>query len=124
MRKGGAMKFFLIFTSFVFVCFYGLTATAQENQTVTGKHAENGLICEDCHETDKPVKKASQKVCIACHGEIPGAVNKYHDGGKPMEFNVHDSHQGSIRCTICHSSHGTPKLYCAECHKFEDIVVK
>lgn len=118
------MKNIFILILFALVGFYGLEATAQENMTVGGKHAENGLKCEDCHETDKPTKKASQKACISCHGEIPGSVKKYHDGGKPMEFNVHDSHQGAIRCTFCHSSHRVAKLYCGECHKFEDMVVR
>lgn len=118
------MKKYILLPVFLFVCLFAVIAAAQSVNTVKGKHAENGLKCEDCHGTVAPEKKASSKACIECHGQVPGEVKEYHDGGKPLKVNPHESHQGEIRCTLCHSSHGESKLYCVECHNFEDMKVK
>ena len=98
-------------------------------------HADNSLTCADCHKTENPDKRAPASSCKGCH-ENQGGTYKgiLGDDGKPVKkdysesagtrnVNIHDSHQGEIRCTACHTYHKEPVLYCNECHSF-DVKVK
>lgn len=87
---------------------------AAPDKTVEGPHAELNMACADCHGTDTPDKRAPASACTGCHGE-------YADIAKlteKVEPNPHKSHQGEIRCTICHKVHMPSVVYCAECHDF------
>ncbi|MCL2877166.1 MAG: cytochrome c3 family protein [Acidobacteria bacterium] len=69
--------------------------------------------CKGCHKTSGDTYKGK----LDKDGK---PVHKnYSDGGLTREMNFHDSHQGDIRCTICHTTHTEPsKLYCNDCHSF------
>jgi hypothetical protein len=76
-------------------------------------HAKAGVHCFDCHQEEKPTRKAvSEKSCMACHGDYP-AMKEWTKTVKP---NPHDSHLGEIPCTECHRQHQAPVVKCLECH--------
>lgn len=86
---------------------------------ISGAHLDAGLGCTDCHGTDTPEKRASQKACLECHGDmLDSAPIKFNsEDGAAFEVSPHNSHAGQIRCTLCHASHEPSKLYCNEgCH--------
>ncbi|PLX68825.1 MAG: hypothetical protein C0603_05890 [Denitrovibrio sp.] len=80
------------------------------------------LACADCHGTDAPVKRAKTSVCKTCHEDHEGEEKVYLNNGAEVEVNVHKSHQGELRCTLCHNIHKPSKLYCNQdgCHAFDD----
>ncbi len=119
---------------FIFVLMTGVLCAyaAADKQIVSMKaHAENGLVCADCHKTENPEKRAPASSCIECHENKDGTYKGVlGDDGQPLKktyseaagtksVNIHDSHQGEIRCTVCHTSHKEPVLYCNECHSFK-----
>lgn len=123
---------------FIFVLAAGVLCAyaAAEKPVVSMKaHAENGLSCADCHKTENPDKRAPASSCKGCHENKDGTykgilgsdgnpVKKdYPEGQAKKTVNMHDSHQGEIRCTQCHTYHKEPILYCNECHAF-DVKVK
>lgn len=128
-------KFALIFVSMLITG--GLCAYAATDKPVVSMkaHAENGLVCADCHKTENPEKRAPASSCIECHENKDGTYKGVlDDKGEPVKkdynesagmksVNMHDSHQGEIRCTVCHTYHKEPALYCNECHSF-DVKVK
>ncbi len=77
-------------------------------------HAKAGVHCYDCHQEEKPTKKAvASESCMTCHGDYPAmkAVTRQ------LPVNPHDSHLGPIPCTECHRQHQPPVVKCLECHK-------
>ena len=77
-------------------------------------HSKSGVHCYDCHQEEKPTKKAvASESCMTCHGDYPAmrAVTKH------LPVNPHDSHLGEIPCTECHRQHQPPVVKCLECHK-------
>ena len=115
---------FIFMLAFIF-------AYAQAGKTIRTKAHQN-LSCASCHNTDKPERRAPVSACNMCHGNSGGTYkgkldkdgkpvrNSYLDGSLTREMNFHDSHQGDIRCTICHTTHAEPpKLYCNDCHSFK-----
>ncbi|MGX9460826.1 cytochrome c3 family protein [Shewanella sp. A14] len=81
------------------------------------KH-ERILECKDCHKEGKPNKKVNKRTCIECHDSKPTESKTYIDGSTERNFNIHDSHQGELRCTLCHHNHSDSNLYCNQCHQF------
>ena len=84
------------------------------SQELRGKHHAANLACAACHKgntTGSP--KAA--VCSECHGDYT-AVAKLTSTSKP---NPHASHEGDLRCTLCHRVHQTSTLYCNQCHQFD-----
>jgi len=96
-----------------------IPCSAIGSMQVNAPHAENGVSCEDCHGTAAPEQKAKSKVCLNCHDAIPGTSKEYLDNGSPRSVNIHNSHDGQLRCTLCHQIHAEPKFYCNNCHKFD-----
>lgn len=93
-----------------------LIAEVSENKhEIGGKHLESGLTCTDCHGTEEPTKRAPVSACTACHGPYADVAELTKD----VEPNPHDSHQGEIRCGMCHKSHEPSVNYCNECHEFD-----
>jgi len=91
-------------------------ATAQEAKarTLPPHHAKSGVHCFDCHQEEKPTKKAvASDSCMTCHGDYP-AMKALTKDVKP---NPHDSHLGEIACTECHRQHQPPVVKCLECHE-------
>jgi uncharacterized membrane protein len=77
-------------------------------------HAKAGVHCFDCHQEEKPTKKAvASESCVVCHGDYP-AMKVLTKDAKP---NPHDSHLGEIPCTECHRQHSPPVVKCLECHE-------
>lgn len=102
-------------------------AIAASDQQLKGAHKEMGLACADCHGTDNPVKRAKTSVCKTCHEGHEGEEKVYLNNGAEVTVNVHKSHQGELRCTLCHYIHEPSKLYCNQdgCHAFDnDMNVK
>jgi len=100
---------------------------AQGAGELRGAHSEAGLACVDCHGTDTPDKKAPASACMTCHADHKGEVREYTNNGIKVKVNPHASHQGDLRCTLCHKIHSPSKLYCNQegCHAFDnDMNVK
>jgi hypothetical protein len=100
------------------VCALVLThaARAQEAKAhaLPAPHAKAGVHCFDCHQEEKPTKKAvASESCMTCHGDYP-AMRALTKSAKP---NPHDSHEGEIACTECHRQHRPPVVKCLECHE-------
>ena len=97
------------------------------NEEITGVHLENDLTCFDCHETDEPTKRANQRLCKDCHGDMSDdtEMRQLKDAnGVTHESTIHTSHAGQLSCTLCHMSHQPSVLYCNEgCHHTFDIKV-
>lgn len=93
-----------------------LPARAQEggSHPIPPPHAKAGVHCYNCHQEEKPTKKAvASESCMVCHGDYP-AMKALTQDAKP---NPHDSHQGEIPCIECHRQHQAPKVKCLECHE-------
>jgi len=98
------------------------TIAEKDRWRITGKHAEEGLVCRSCHFSDKPSTPAPQAACIECHGVYKGSPASTHDlavGRRRFKVNVHDAHPGQLDCTLCHAAHKMPTLYCNTCHTFK-----
>lgn len=80
-------------------------------------HAKRNMECADCHEVDKPTKRARMSACFDCHKSY-SAIAKLTENKHP---NPHDSHQGEIQCYQCHKPHKENKLFCNECHEFRNF---
>ena len=91
-----------------------LPSPAQEaKHSLPAHHAKAGVHCFDCHQEEKPTKKAvASDSCMTCHGDYP-AMKAVTKDVKP---NPHDSHLGEIPCTECHRQHQPPVVKCLECH--------
>jgi Zn finger protein HypA/HybF involved in hydrogenase expression len=105
------------------------SAAPKKEIVSTLAHKEAGLTCYDCHETNNPKKLPKHTACIKCHdtegGYYTGEMRTYINADKPREFNMHDSHQGPVRCTVCHTTHKKPAepMHCNWCHQI-DVKVK
>ena len=93
----------------------GLPLQSQEGKkTLPAHHTKAGVHCYDCHQEEKPTKKAvASESCMTCHGDYP-AMKVLTKDAKP---NPHDSHLGEIPCTDCHRQHLPPVVKCLECHE-------
>jgi hypothetical protein len=109
---------FRLILSLLFVVLTVFPALSETGK-VNAIHQENDIACIDCHGTATPEKRAATRFCIECHSEVPGSVKEYLDRGNQLSVNVHDSHDGQLRCTLCHSIHKESELYCNSCHVFE-----
>jgi fumarate reductase flavoprotein subunit len=112
-------KFFILLLTFILSVFLSAAFAAGEEKALRGKHLEAELSCADCHGTDTPEKKASQKACKGCHEgmENEPPVIFIEENGVKHEVNPHNAHPGQMRCTLCHSIHKPSTLYCNEgCH--------
>jgi hypothetical protein len=77
-------------------------------------HSKAGVHCFDCHQEEKPTKKAvANESCMICHGDYPAMKATTKD----VKPNPHDSHLGEIPCTECHRQHQPPVVKCLECHE-------
>jgi fumarate reductase flavoprotein subunit len=98
------------------LCFVGGTAA----QEVKGAHGRIGLTCANCHGDEATPSRPAMSACLGCHVSYDALAAKT----ARLQPNPHKSHLGELRCTYCHSGHGTPKLYCNECHDFKHVTVK
>jgi fumarate reductase flavoprotein subunit len=101
----------------------GMAGRAEDTHELRGKHLAAELKCKDCHGTDVPDRRAPASRCKECHeGEIEIASKQLPlrgKTGKIVEVNVHASHQGELRCTLCHRVHSPSVLYCNDCHEYD-----
>lgn len=93
-------------------------------------HQKHSVTCVDCHNTNKPVAKASTSACLKCHSNGKGkyvgtGAKKYaFDGHTTKEVNPHQPHFVELPCTECHKTHVASVNYCNKCHLFSDMPVK
>ncbi|WP_028109285.1 cytochrome c3 family protein [Ferrimonas futtsuensis] len=93
---------------------FSLNGVAKEH--LGDRHGGLGIECADCHQTDKPTKRAKSKTCKACHGDKV-ALPIFQAEERSVDF--HESPHGKVRCTKCHLAHQEPVMYCNECHAFD-----
>lgn len=95
-------------------------------------HSQAGVGCKDCHsdysipeeissavsyvtgDYEMPFKKirVSSDMCLQCHiDNMYQAQNTAH-----LTRNPHNNHNGEMRCTTCHVSHGEQVDFCSDCH--------
>ena len=89
-----------------------------KERPIAGYHSKPGIhvICFDCHQEEKPTKKAvASESCMVCHGDYP-AMRALTKNVKP---NPHNSHMGEVPCTECHRGHQPSRVICLECHEGE-----
>ena len=79
------------------------------------QHAQQSVTCGLCHGTFFPEERVSMEQCLRCHGSYEHVAALTED----VDPNIHDSHYGEIRCTLCHKAHEDSVLYCNICHAFE-----
>ena len=111
---------------------FTLTYSYTREITGTPAHKEAGIGCVACHGADTPERRAPVSACKGCHGNSDGTYKgkldkdgkpvkqRYLDGNTALIFNFHDSHDGDLRCTVCHTVHAKPSQpeHCNACHKF------
>lgn len=95
-------------------------ASAQVVRPLTDAHRDLEVKCANCHGDEPPVAAAPMRACLRCHDSYDVVAART----AKLNPNPHKSHLGALRCSYCHSSHGEPKLYCAECHQFKDMKAK
>ena len=93
---------------------------AQQKYEIKDQHGKMGLVCTVCHG-DKTLPSAPEMAaCLACHKSYEEVAAKT----KSLKPNPHDSHKGEVACTDCHSTHGTSRLMCNDCHSFTNFKMK
>ena len=98
----------------VFLGAWPVLAQDAKGHSLPAHHTKAGVHCFDCHQEEKPTKKAvASESCMTCHGDYP-AMKALTKEAKP---NPHDSHLGEIPCTDCHRQHQPPVVKCLECHE-------
>jgi hypothetical protein len=93
---------------------------AQNKYEIKDTHVKMGLSCTVCHGDKSPQQRPEKEACLTCHksyGEVAAKT-------KGLEPNPHESHQGEVTCSDCHSAHGTSRLMCNDCHKFTNFKMK
>lgn len=109
-------------------------ASWQNSNLLANKHADAGVNCHACHETSisakaeegvkyitgdfkTPMDKREfpNEFCLKCHTDFESikAKTNFEEG------NPHDSHNGQLDCSKCHSMHQQSTLLCTQCHGFE-----
>lgn len=112
--KGYPLKYFLIV---VFLVAGLVSPVFADEYPLNDAHATRNLECADCHDTDKPTKRARMKACFGCHKNYE-AIAKLTSAKQP---NPHESHQGELECYQCHRPHKKDQLYCNQCHEFNHL---
>lgn len=79
------------------------------------KHAGSGIKCVSCHGTGQQQERVTMAKCLQCHG----SYEKLAKASSKLDPNPHASHEGQVRCGLCHAEHGKSVLSCKECHVFE-----
>ncbi len=117
----------------------------EDSSLLANTHMKANVTCLECHEAtisdqvneacaymsgDFSVDEngniltvgvsADQSFCTngACHNmdDVKAATANW---GGEEGVNPHDSHQGTLYCSDCHSVHGTSNLYCNACHDWK-----
>lgn len=92
------------------------TGSFAADKPLADRHSHYGAQCATCHANNMPATgtRVKNEACLACHG----SYEKLAEKTKNDEPNPHRTHLGNVRCSDCHSGHGTPRLICNDCHKF------
>lgn len=86
------------------------------SKNLDGRHRDNNLTCERCHNPFPPQSAPADTICLSCHGRGESGVRNITNQYKP---NPHDGHYGEISCAFCHKMHEPKIAPCAQCH--EDV---
>ncbi|MBI4470074.1 MAG: cytochrome c3 family protein, partial [Acidobacteria bacterium] len=92
--------------------YYGTWATSE---FLDHTHAERGVTCALCHDSNFPTEAPLVNQCLKCHQSYAHVAAQTQD----LYPNPHDSHMGDLRCTLCHHAHEKSTTYCNECHEFD-----
>jgi hypothetical protein len=105
----------LTVATFLFSLLCALLLPAQEakGRSLPAHHAKAGVHCFDCHQEEKPTKKASSESCMTCHGDYPAMKALTKD----VHPNPHAPHLEETPCIECHRQHRPPVVKCLECHE-------
>ncbi|MBW1915952.1 MAG: cytochrome c3 family protein [Deltaproteobacteria bacterium] len=79
------------------------------------QHAENRVLCKDCHSAFPQTEEAIIVKCDKCHGDYKIVASLTRD----LDVNPHESHFGEMRCGLCHMAHSESSCYCNECHDYD-----
>ncbi|MGV8083114.1 MAG: cytochrome c3 family protein [Coriobacteriia bacterium] len=96
-----------------------VAAAATTTSVTMNKHADRGVSCKQCHDSDAPTSAPeSNKACVGCHSidSLIQATASYEDLANKSQ-NPHDSHLKGASCLTCHKNHADSVLYCDTCHK-------
>ena len=112
------MRFQGALTTALFIFIVLATCPNGESQTPSAGlekvHVQRGVTCEQCHGKSQQ-DPVPMEPCLGCHGNY----QKLAESSKGRSPNVHDSHLGEIRCTLCHHEHKASEMYCNRCHNFD-----
>lgn len=99
----------------VTVLFFTAGLVSAQTEFLADRHGAYGAACAGCHEEEAPGEGAwvEGARCFDCHESYEGLGEKLSYRG---EYNPHKSHLGEPDCTICHTGHSEPSVYCAKCH--------
>jgi fumarate reductase flavoprotein subunit len=89
-------------------------ASGAQNQKPKVHHADAGLTCADCHETDTPSKGTEEPKCLECHESRDAVAERT----KEQDPNPHFGHEDGLSCNRCHKEHETSILFCDDCHQW------
>lgn len=116
MRGSARSAFASVLTTLSIIVVLGATAWGDGNRT--SKHQTRGVSCEQCHGVPTPDKQPTTAQCLQCHE----SYDKVASLTKKDDPNPHASHQGELRCTLCHKEHARSVLSCNECHQYTQSV--
>lgn len=102
------------------VLFFFVNASIAQQKEVKGTHGKLGVSCTACHGDKSPPLTPEIAACLACHKSYPEVAARTN----ALKPNPHDSHKGEVECSDCHSTHGTSRLMCNDCHSFTNFKIK
>jgi hypothetical protein len=76
---------------------------------------QEGVLCEDCHDTHAPGRANHPKQTVSPVMVKPPRVS--FDLTAQFEPNPHDGHEGAGACSLCHPNFGPEIEPCALCHE-------
>ena len=99
---------------------FSVAGISQQQPEMKDIHGKLGLSCKDCHGDKNPPQAPDRETCLKCHQSYKAVAERT----AKLNPNPHASHDGDVQCTQCHSTHGTPRLYCNGCHNFQNFKMK
>jgi hypothetical protein len=99
---------------------FSISGIAQQKQEMKDIHGKLGMSCKDCHGDKSLPQVPERETCLKCHKSYAAVAERTNK----LKPNPHASHDGDVTCTNCHSTHGTPRLYCNGCHEFTNFKMK
>ena len=109
-------KFIIMILAVLVLLLLSGTGIARE---IKDAHGKMGLSCTVCHG-DSPSQPPETEACLTCHKSYEDVAVRT----QALKPNPHDSHMGEVPCSHCHSTHGTSRLMCNDCHSLTNFKIK